>query len=303
MRVTIQKLRDMKHQGQRFAMLTAYDYAMAKLLDQAGIPVLLVGDSLGNTMLGFETTLPVTMDDMVRHTQAVVRGSTQALIVADMPFMSFQASADDALRNAGRLLKEGGAQAIKLEGGVRVAHIVERMVDAGIPVMGHIGLTPQSVHQMGGFKVQGKTVQLAAQLLADAAALDRAGVFSIVLEGVPSALAKRITDSVSVPTIGIGAGLHCDGQVQVIHDVLGLFTDFIPKHARRYAELGSAIQDAVRAYASDVVGGAFPSEKESFTMDERVLRELDAEHTPAPSWEALAAAAGSEGDFGGYAPA
>ncbi|HLY67255.1 MAG TPA: 3-methyl-2-oxobutanoate hydroxymethyltransferase, partial [Chloroflexota bacterium] len=202
MRMTIQQLRELKQQGQRFAMLTAYEYSIAKLLDEAGIPVLLVGDSLGTVVLGYETTLPVTLDDIIRHTQAVVRGSKRALVVADMPFMTYQTSAEDALRAAGRLLAEGGAQAVKLEGGVSVAVTVRRLVDTGIPVMGHIGLTPQSVHQLGGYKVQGKTVQLAAKLLADAAALDQAGAFSIVLEGVPAALAARITRQVSAPTIG-----------------------------------------------------------------------------------------------------
>jgi 3-methyl-2-oxobutanoate hydroxymethyltransferase len=295
MRVTVQQLRDWKRQGQRFAVLTAYDYSTAKLLDQAGIPVLLVGDSMGQVMLGYDNTLPVTLEDTIRHTAAVVRGSKNALVVADMPFMTYQPSQEDALRNAGRVLKESGAQAIKLEGGASMAPTVRRLVDAGVPVMAHIGLTPQSVHQMG-YKVQGKTVQAAAQLLADAAALDQAGAFSLVLEGVPAALAQRITASISMPTIGIGAGPHCDAQVQVIHDILGLFADFQPKHARRYAELGAAIQDAVSRYAADVVSGAFPSDKESFTMDERILRELDSgERARAPE-----VASEREPDFGGY---
>ena len=298
MRMTIQQLRELKQQGQRFAMLTAYEYSIAKLLDEAGIPVLLVGDSLGTVVLGYETTLPVTLDDIIRHTQAVVRGSKRALVVADMPFMTYQTSAEDALRAAGRLLAEGGAQAVKLEGGVSVAVTVRRLVDTGIPVMGHIGLTPQSVHQLGGYKVQGKTVQLAAKLLADAAALDQAGAFSIVLEGVPAALAARITRQVSAPTIGIGAGPQCDGQVQVIHDLLGLFTDFSPKHAKRYAELGTAIQDAVRQYAADVISGSFPTDKESFTMDERVLDELDDGKVTAREEPPATA----EVEFGGYAP-
>jgi 3-methyl-2-oxobutanoate hydroxymethyltransferase len=265
----------MKRRGQRFAMLTAYDYAVAKLLDAAGVPILLVGDSLGIVMLGYENTLGVTMDDMVRHTQAVVRGTKQALIVGDLPFLSYQVSADEAVRNAGRLIQEGGAQAVKLEGGMSVAGTVRRIVDCGIPVMGHIGLTPQSVHQLGGYKVQGRQVEVAARLMADAAALEKAGAFSLVLEGVPTALAARITARLSIPTIGIGAGPHCDGQVQVIHDLLGLFTDFVPRHARKYAELGEQIGQAVRQYATDVESGAFPTAKESFSMDERVLRELD----------------------------
>jgi len=298
MRVTIQEVRDFKRQGQRFAMLTAYEYSIAKLLDEAGILVLLVGDSLGTVVLGYDTTLPVTLDDMVRHTQAVVRGSSRALVVADMPFMTYQPSVEDAMRSAGRLLQEGGAQAVKLEGGVSIAPTIRRLVDAGVPVMAHIGLTPQSVHQLGGYKVQGKTVQAASGLLAGAAAVEQAGAFSIVLEGVPAALAARITKSVSIPTIGIGAGPQCDAQVQVIHDLLGLFTDFLPKHARRYAQLGPIIQEAVRQYAGDVISGAFPTAKESFTMDERVLHELDAgDETPSREPDPSIAE-----DFGGYGP-
>lgn len=298
MRVTVQQLREWKRQGQRFAMLTAYEYSIAKLLDQAGIPVLLVGDSLGSVVLGYDTTLPVTLEDIIRHASAVVRGTKQALVVADLPFMTYQISAEEAMRSSARILQESGAQAVKLEGGTTVAPTVRRLVDAGIPVMGHIGLTPQSVHQIG-YKVQGKTVQVATRLLSDAAALEDAGAFSIVLEGVPAPLAARITESVSIPTIGIGAGPHCDGQVQVIHDILGLFTDFVPKHARRYAEVGLLIQEVARHYAADVVGGQFPSDKESFTMDERVLHELEAGEegsaqplVPTPS----------EPHFEGYAP-
>jgi 3-methyl-2-oxobutanoate hydroxymethyltransferase len=297
-RLTIQHVRDLKRQGKRFAMLTAYDYSMAKLLDQAGIPVLLVGDSMGTVMLGYETTLPVTLDDVLRHTQAVVRGSTRALVVADMPFMSYQPSIEQALRSAGRLLAEGGAQAVKLEGGANVAPTVRALVNAGIPVMAHIGLTPQSVHQLGGYKVQGKTVQIAARLLADASALEEAGAFSLVLEAVPAPLAARITAAIGIPTIGIGAGPHCDAQVQVIHDLLGLFTDFQPKHAKRYAELGKAIQDAVRQYASDVEAGAFPTGAESFSMDERVLSNLNAGE-PAPGFQAAGEPATAASDFAG----
>lgn len=298
MRVTVQQLRDWKRQGQRFAMLTAYEYSIAKLLDEAGIPVLLVGDSLGSVVLGYDTTLPVTLDDIVRHAGAVVRGAKQALVVADLPFMSYQTSPEDALRSAARVLQESGAQAVKLEGGTTIAPTVRRLVDAGIPVMGHIGLTPQSVHQIG-YKVQGKTVQVATRLLADATALEDAGVFSIVLEGIPAPLAARITATVSVPTIGIGAGPECDAQVQVIHDILGLFTDFVPKHARRYADLGKVIQEAASHYSNDVASGAFPSAKESFTMDERVLHELGAGDQSSASTVAEEA---REPEFGGYAP-
>jgi len=302
-RVTVEQLRDMKRQGRRFAMLTAYEYSIARLLDDAGIPVLLVGDSLGSVVLGYDTTLPVTVEDIIRHTQAVVRGSTNALVVSDMPFMSFQESIEQALHNAGRMLKEGGCQAVKLEGGAPMAATTRRLVEVGIPVMGHIGLTPQSVHQLGGHKVQGKTLAVAARLLSDAHALEEAGVFSIVLEGVPAALAQRITAAVGVPTIGIGAGPHCDAQVQVIHDLLGLFNDFQPKHAKRYATLGPVIQDAVRRYTDDVVAGAFPTDKESFTMDERVLHELDDRHGDRLPFDPAVALAGTpEPNFSGYAP-
>ena len=275
MRVSILDIRELKRKGTRFAMLTAYDYCMARLVDEAGVPLVLVGDSLGMVMLGYETTVPVTMEDMLRHTRAVVRGSKRALVVADLPFMSYQASTEEAIRNAGRLMQEGGAQAVKLEGGVSIAPTMRRIVEAGIPVMGHIGLTPQSFYQLGGFKVQGRTAEVAARLLDDAAALEQAGAFAMVLEGIPTPLAARITQHVSVPTIGIGAGPRCDGQVQVIHDLLGLFTDFTPRHARRYAQLGETIKAAVQQYAADVEAGTFPAAQESFTMDERVLEQLD----------------------------
>lgn len=275
MRITIQDIQQMKRRGQRIAMLTAYDYPTAKLLDEAGVPMLLVGDSLGVVVLGYETTLPVTMQDMLRHTQAVVRGARRALVVADMPFMSYQVSVEQAIRNAGRLIQEGGAQAVKLEGGSGVAPIVQRIVASGIPVMGHIGLTPQSVHQLGGYKVQGKTLPVAARLLDDAAALEAAGAFSLVLEGVPAPLAARISSRLNIPTIGIGAGPGCDGQVQVLHDMLGLFTDFVPKHAKQYVRLGETIRQAAAQYVAEVTAGQFPTEKESFTMDERILQALD----------------------------
>lgn len=274
MRLTIHQIQEMKRRGERIAMLTAYDYSTARILDEAGAPMLLVGDSLGMVVLGYETTLSVTVDDMVRHTQAVVRGSSRALVVSDMPFMSYQASIEDAVRNAGRLIKETGAQAVKLEGGATVASTIRRIVDAGIPVMGHIGLTPQSIHQLGGYKVQGKTLAVASRLILDAKALEDAGAFSMVLEGVPAPLAAHISHALSVPTIGIGAGPGCDGQVQVIHDLLGLFSDFVPRHAKRYAELHPTILGAVQRYMADVAAGSFPTDKESFSMDERVLEEL-----------------------------
>lgn len=280
MRVTIQDMKNMKQTGEKICMLTAYDYATACLVEDAGVPMILVGDSLGNTMLGYGSTIPVTMDEMLHHTRAVVRGTTRAFIVADMPFMSYQLSDEEALRNAGRFLQEGGAQAIKLEGGRPVVSAVKRMVEIGIPVMGHLGLTPQSIHQLGGYKVQGKTPETATRMVEDALALQEAGIFSLVLECVPSQLAALITEQLTVPTIGIGAGPDCDGQVQVVHDILGLFTDFTPKHSKRYAELGEATKQAVSDYLQDVSNGTFPTERESYTMDAGLL---DALYGPSKS--------------------
>ncbi len=272
-RVSITDLKAMKKRREKIPMFTAYDYPSAKLVEEAGIPLILVGDTLGMVVLGYDSTLPVTMDEMLHHVKAVVRGSRQAHVIADMPFMSYQTGPEEALRNAGRMLKEGGAQSVKLEGGVRVAETVRVIVEAGIPVMGHLGLTPQSIHQLGGYKVQGKTPAAAVKLVNDAVALEQAGVFAIVLECVPAQLAREITNRVSVPTIGIGAGPDCDGQVQVFHDLLGLFTDFMPKHAKRYAEVGQSVIGAVRAYANDVREGRFPTEKESFFTKEPTLSE------------------------------
>ena len=274
MRVSITQIKGMKQKGEKIAMLTAYDYAMAKLIDEAGIPLILVGDSLGMVVLGYESTIPVTMDEMIHHTKAVTRGARQALVVGDMPFMTYQVSIEDALRNAARFIQEGGAQAVKLEGGESMAETVHRVVSCGIPVMGHIGLTPQSIHQLGGFKAVGKTPETAVQLLKDARALDEAGVFSIVLECVPEPLSKLITEKVNTPTIGIGAGKYCDGQVQVISDLLGLYTDFVPKHARQYVRLSESIKKATADYMAEVQTGAFPTEKQSYAMDESVLTEL-----------------------------
>ena len=273
-RVSIHDLKGMKKRGERIAMLTAYDYPTARLVDEAGVPVILVGDSLGMVVLGYDSTLPVTIDDMIHHTKAVVRGSKHAHVVADMPFMSYQTGPEDALRNAGRLMQEAGAQSVKLEGGKTVAETVRRLVEAGIPVMGHIGLTPQSLHQLGGYKVQGKTPAAAVKLLNDARALDEAGAYAMVLETIPAVLGELITERVSVPTIGIGAGPHCDGQVQVLHDMLGLFPDFVPKHAKQYAHLAQDVDRAVREYVAEVAEGRFPTEKESFIMDEAALSEL-----------------------------
>ena len=277
MRVTIGEIREMKQRGEKIPMLTAYDYATAKLVDEAGVPLILVGDSLGMVMLGYESTIPVTMDEMIHHTKAVVRGTKHALVIGDMPFMTYHLSVEDALRNAARFIQEGGAQAVKLEGGEVVAEKVSRLVACGIPVQGHIGLTPQSVHQLGGYKVVGKTPEVAVRVLNDAKALEEAGAFSIVLECVPAPLSKLITERVAVPTIGIGAGKHCDGQVQVVSDILGLFTDFVPKHAKQYAKLNQAITTAVTDYIADVKAGAFPTPKQSYEMDKTILAQIEAQ--------------------------
>jgi 3-methyl-2-oxobutanoate hydroxymethyltransferase len=273
-RITTTDIREMRGRGEKIVMMTAYDYPSARLVDEAGCDMILVGDTLGMVVLGYDSTLPVTMEDMIHHTKAVVRGSQRALVVGDMPFMSYQTGWQDAMLNAARFMKEAGCQAVKLEGGVRSAEIVQKLTEAGIPVMGHIGLTPQSVNQIGGFKVQGKTPAAAVQLMHDAQALEQAGVFAIVLETIPAPLAELLTQRLSVPTIGIGAGAGCDGQVQVYHDLLGMFDAFTPKHAKRYAEAGALIRDAVSRYAADVRSGAFPTAKESFKMDPAALAEL-----------------------------
>jgi 3-methyl-2-oxobutanoate hydroxymethyltransferase len=258
-RVTAPDLIAMKTRLEKISVLTAYDYPMGRLVDEAGIDVALVGDSLGMVVLGYDTTLQVTMEDMISHTAAVSRGAKRALIVADMPFMSFQPSDDDALRNAGRLLAEGGAQAIKLEGGARAAACVRRMVSAGVPVMGHIGMTPQSIHQFGGHKTQGSNDAQAQVILSDAQALQDAGVFSIVLEKIPSDLAQQVTESLDIPTIGIGAGPHCDGQVLVSHDVLGYYDKFTPPFAKQYANLWNIVLEAFQRYKDEVKSGTFPT--------------------------------------------
>lgn len=274
-RISIHKLREWKAQGKRIPMITAYDYSGARLVEQAGIPIILVGDSLGTVVLGYDSTVPVTMEDILHHTRAVVRATERAIVVADMPFMSYQANADEAMRNAGRLLQEGGATAVKLEGGSHIAPLVARMVESGIPVMGHLGLTPQSVNQFGGHRVQGRTPAAAAKIIQDAQALEDAGAFAIVLETVPAPLAKMVTERLSVPTIGIGAGAACDGQVQVFHDMLGIYDDCRQlKHAKRYAVLGEAIRSAVRDYISEVEDASFPTAEHSFEMDEATLAEL-----------------------------
>ena len=274
-RVTVTNIREMKQNGERIPVITAYDYPTAKLVEASGIPIILVGDSLGMVVLGYDSTTSVTMDDMLHHIKAVVRGSTESLIVGDMPFMSYQTDIPTAIRNAGRLIQEGGAQAVKLEGGKGISNTVRQIIDSGIPVMGHIGLTPQSVNQLGGYKVQGKTPKAAAKLLGDAQALEEAGAFAVVLETVPAPLARIISNRLSIPTIGIGAGIHCDGQVQVIHDLLGISNDYLPKHAKQYALLANTTKEAITRYINDVKEGTFPTERESFTIDESVLAELE----------------------------
>ncbi len=274
MRITINQIKEMKQKGEKIAMLTAYDYSTARIVDEAGIPLILVGDSLGMVILGYESTIPVTMDEMLHHTKAVVRGTKRSLIVGDMPFMTYHISTADALKNAARFIQEAGAQAVKLEGGITVAEKVQRIVECGIPVMGHIGLTPQSINQLGGYKVQGKTPETAARLLEDALALEKAGAFAVVLETVPSPLAALITQKVSIPTIGIGAGIDCDGQVQVINDILGSFTGFVPKHAKQYARLIDIMSSAITDYYNEVRSGQFPTEAQSFPMDEKILAKL-----------------------------
>ncbi|MDQ6695667.1 MAG: 3-methyl-2-oxobutanoate hydroxymethyltransferase [Chloroflexota bacterium] len=264
----------MKERGEKIAMLTAYDYSTARIADAAGIPVLLVGDSLSHLMLGHDSEVRVTMDEMIHHTKAVSRGASRALVIGDMPFLSYHMGPDEALRNAGRFLQEGGARAVKLEGAA-VLDTVAKMVAAGIPVMGHLGLTPQSVNVFGGHKIQGKTREAAARIVRDALRLEEAGVFAIVLEVVPAPLAALITSKLGIATIGIGAGVGCDGQVQVLHDLLGLLPDFTPKHARRYAELAQLMDGAFKAYQEDVQAERFPTEENSFPMDVGILQDLD----------------------------
>jgi len=275
MRITITQIKEMKQKGEKITMLTAYDYTTAKIVDEVGVPLILVGDSLGMVVLGYESTIPVTMDEMIHHTRTVVRGTSKAMVIGDMPFMTYHISIEDALRNAARFIQEAGAQAVKLEGGVTVADKIKRIVECGIPVMGHIGLTPQSIHQFGGFKIQGKSPEAAAKLLEDARAVEKAGAFAVVLETVPAPLSTLISKKLTIPTIGIGAGAGCDGQVQVINDILGSFTDFVPKHAKQYAKVADTVRSAVSQYFSEVSSGEFPTDKQSFPMDESLLAELD----------------------------
>ena len=273
MRFSITDLLRMKQNKIKIPMVTAYDYTSALVVQQAGIPMILVGDSLGQVVLGYDSTIPVTMDDMIRHIGMVVRGTEQAHIVGDLPFMSYQISTEDAVRNAGRLLKYGGCQSVKLEGGKELSDTVHKIVEAGIPVMGHVGLTPQSVNQLGGYKVQGREVDGAQKLLEDAIELQQAGAYAVVLELVPKELAETVTHQLNIPTIGIGAGSGCDGQVQVFHDLLGLYIDFVPRHTRRYADVYDVMAAALKRYVADVETGVFPSSDESFSMKTDVLKE------------------------------
>ena len=263
-RKTVLDIRAMKTSGEKIAVLTAYDYPFARLMDSEGIDIILVGDSAGSVVAGYDSTLPVTMDEMLYHTRAVVRGSEQALIVADMPFLSYQIDLRDARLNAGRLIKEGGAHAVKLEGGENAAATIRAIVDMDVPVMAHIGLTPQSVHRMGGYKVQGKSEAQACQLMADAKAVEEAGAFAVVLEGIPAGLAKEITEALAIPTIGIGAGINCDGQVLVIHDILGLCEKYSPKFVKKYADVSDTIRQGISSYINEVKQSEFPTDEHSF---------------------------------------
>jgi 3-methyl-2-oxobutanoate hydroxymethyltransferase len=263
-RVTTRRLQDMKKQGKRISCLTAYDALIARILDDAGIDLILVGDSLGNIVQGHETTIPVTLDDIIYHTKAVVKGVQRALVVDDMPFMSYQVSPEEAFRNAGRLMKEAGASAVKVEGGHRVCEAVRRMTEAGIPVMAHLGLTPQSINQFGSYRARGQNAEEADEMMRDAKELEEAGAFAVVLEKIPMQLAQKITESLTIPTIGIGAGPHCDGQILVYSDMLGLTIDFSPRFVRRYDSLHERIDDSVSRYIQDIQSGSFPDESESY---------------------------------------
>jgi 3-methyl-2-oxobutanoate hydroxymethyltransferase len=261
---TVLDIQKMKQDGEKITMLTCYDYPFARIMDGCGIDMILVGDSVGVVFAGHENTLPVTMDEMIYHTRAVMRANPKALVVTDMPFMSYQLDIVDARRNAGLLIKEGGAAAVKVEGGVNVAPVIRALVEIDIPVVAHIGLTPQSIHRMGGYKVQGKRVEQAERIMEDALAVEAAGAFAVVLEGIPQTLARRISESIAIPTIGIGAGPHCDGQVLVIHDILGLCEKYSPKFVKRYGDARELVTNAVNAYINDVRQGHFPTEEHSF---------------------------------------
>ena len=273
-KITIPQLKEWKEQGKKIRMITAYDYPTALLVDRSEIEMILVGDSLGMVVLGYDGTVPVSMDEMVHHIKPVVRGAKNTLIVGDMPFMSYNVSLEKAIENAGRLMKEGGADCVKLEGGLVMAPVVKAIVEAGIPVMAHIGLTPQTASQLGGFKVQGKDESAARRMLEEAQAMEMAGAFSIVLEAIPAPLAKLITAKTNIPTIGIGAGVDCDGQVLVLHDMIGLFDRFVPKFVKKYTNVSEDILAALNTYAKEVETGEFPGPENSFTMKEDVLERL-----------------------------
>ncbi len=277
-RITVGDVKAMKQRRERIVMLTAYDYPSARIAEEAGVDMILVGDSLGMVVLGYDSTIPVTMEDMIHHSRAVVRGSEHAFVVTDLPFMSYQVSVEEAMRNASRLVKEGGCQAVKLEGGVHMAETVRRLTQVGIPVVGHIGLTPQSINQLSGYKVQGRTPETAERLVEDAVALQQAGAFAIVIETIPAPLAELISKRLRIPTIGIGAGAGCDGQVQVWHDLLSYSTTFVPKHmprhVKQYADVGEQMRTAIEQYAAEVRAGTFPTTRESFRMDPALLSDL-----------------------------
>ena len=275
MKTTVLTLKEQKQKGDKITMLTAYDYSTAKIMDEAGIECLLVGDSLGMVMLGYDSTIPVTMADMLHHTKAVARGAKNALVVADMPFMSYQVSAEDAVRNAGRLMQEGGAQAVKLEGGREVCGQISAITRASIPVMAHLGLTPQSVNALGGYKVQAREAEAAHGLWLDALAVEEAGAFALVLECIPAKLAEWISRRLSIPTIGIGAGAGCDGQVLVYQDMLALYSDMCPKFVRRFADAGEVMRQGFRGYIDEVKAGSFPTEEHSFKMPDEVLSQVE----------------------------
>ena len=274
MRLTINDLQELKKQNIPIPMITAYDYTTARIVESSGIPIILVGDSLGQVILGYKTTVPVTIEQIIHHATAVVRGTKKTHIVADMPFMSFQADLNSAVANAGLILKASGAQSVKIEGGAHMAKTIKTLVKIGIPVMGHIGLTPQSVNQLGGYKVQGKSLESAKELIKDALSVQKAGAYALVLELIPSEIAKIITERVSIPTIGIGSGKYCDGQVQVINDLLGMDPDFQPKHSKKYAELSSIIENAVKLYGNDVREGKFPTDLESSFLPKNIYGKL-----------------------------
>lgn len=273
-KITPVDIQALKAAGKKITMLTAYDYPMALLEDRAEINIILVGDSVGMTVLGYENTLPVTMDEMIHHTKAVTRGAKFALVIGDMPFMSYNTSERDAILNAGRFMKEGSADAVKLEGGASVKDVVKAIVKAGIPVMGHLGLTPQTISMLGGFKVQGKDAKAAQKIIDDALMLEDAGAFSVILEAIPAPIAKRITERLGIPTIGIGAGIHCDGQVLVVHDMLGLFDRFTPKFVKRYVNLSESMLKAFESFREEVSKGEFPTDQHSFHIEEKELSKI-----------------------------